>query len=67
MNILSSLYSALRLVCAALLIAVIAPAVAAEVPQEILAPAWFKPTFLDFRDEVKEAAAAKKHLNFVAH
>ena len=62
MNILSSLYSALRLVCAALLIAASAQAPAAEVPQEILAPGWFKPTFLDFRDEVKEAAAAKKHL-----
>lgn len=62
MNIKPSLYSALRLVCALLLIAASAQAPAAEVPQEILAPAWFKPTFLDFRDEVKEAAAAKKHL-----
>jgi len=39
-----------------------AAAGAADAPQEILAPSWFKPTFLDFRDEVKEAAAAKKHL-----
>ena len=62
MNIKPSLYSALRLLCALLLIAASAQAPAAEVPQEILAPAWFKPTFLDFRDEVKEAAAAKKHL-----
>ncbi len=62
MNIKPSLYSALRRVCAALLLAAALPAIAAEVPQEILAPAWFKPTFLDFRDEVKEAAAAKKHL-----
>jgi thioredoxin-related protein len=30
--------------------------------QEIPAPAWFKPSFLDFRDDVREAAAAKKHL-----
>ena len=38
------------------------PVTAAEVPNEILAPAWFKPTFLDFRDDVREAAAAQKHL-----
>jgi thioredoxin-related protein len=38
------------------------PVSAADTPQEIIAPSWFKPTFLDFRDDVREAAAAKKHL-----
>ncbi len=56
------LYSALRLLCAAALIAAAVPAAAADAPQEILAPAWFKVSFLDFRDDVREAAAAKKHL-----
>lgn len=58
------LYSALSLLCTALAVAVAAaaPAAAADVPQEIIVPAWFKPTFLDFRDDVREAAAAKKHL-----
>ena len=66
MHISSSLYSALRIVCAAfcavLCVAAALPAAAAETPQEILAPSWFKPTFLDFPEDVREAAAAKKHL-----
>ena len=66
MHISSALYSALRLVCAAFCAALCAaaalPAAAAETPQEILAPEWFKPTFLDFPEDVREAAAAKKHL-----
>ncbi len=56
------LYPALRLLCAVFAFAA-APAVAADPASlEIIAPAWFKPTFLDFRDDVREAAAAKKHL-----
>ena len=63
MNIRFPLYSALRLLCAALAFAAAAPAAAAaEAPQEIIAPDWFKPTFLDFRDDVREAAAANKYL-----
>ena len=66
MHISSALYSALRIVCAALCAALCIgaalPAPAAETPQEILAPSWFKPTFLDFPEDVREAAAAKKHL-----
>jgi len=38
------------------------PASAATAPQEVPAPSWFKPSFLDFRDDVREAATAKKHL-----
>lgn len=56
------LYSALRLLCASALIAAAVSAAAADAPQEILVPAWFKVSFLDFRDDVREAAAAKKHL-----
>jgi thioredoxin-related protein len=57
------LYPALRLLCAVLAFAAAVPAPAADPASlEIIAPAWFKPTFLDFRDDVREAAAAKKHL-----
>ena len=57
-----SLYPALRLLCAVLAIAA-APALAADpASQEIIAPAGFKPTFLDVRDDVRAAADAKKHL-----
>lgn len=62
MNLRTILYSALRLACGALLLASALAAPAADAPQEILVPTWFKPTFLDFRDDVREAAAAKKHL-----
>lgn len=47
----------------ALLIAVgAAAAAAAGAPQEIDVPAWFRPSFLDFRDDAREAAAARRHL-----
>lgn len=62
MKICSPLYSAWLLLCIALLPAAAAPLHAAAAAQEILAPAWFKPTFLDFRDDAREAGAAKKHL-----
>jgi thioredoxin-related protein len=62
MKIRLPLYSALRLLCTALAFAAVAPAAAADLPQEIIAPAWFKPTFFDFREDLREAAAAKKHL-----
>lgn len=62
MNMTRALYSALRIVCAAFGLVAALPAAAADTPQEILAPSWFKPTFLDFRDDVREAAAAQKHL-----
>ena len=62
MRSLRSLYSALHLLCALVLCAGIMPATAAETPQEVLAPSWFKPSFLDFPEDVREAAAAKKHL-----
>jgi thioredoxin-related protein len=54
---------ALRLIlCALFACAAAMPAVAADAPQEIIAPTWFKPTFLDFRDDAREAGAANKHL-----
>jgi len=62
MRIDHPIYSALRLLCALLLCTAAVTARAADTPQEILAPSWFKPTFLDFRDDVREAAAAQKHL-----
>jgi len=62
MKIPYSLYSAWLLLCTSLLLAAAAPLHAAGAPQEILAPAWFKPTFLDFRDDAREAGVAKKHL-----
>jgi thioredoxin-related protein len=52
----------MRLLCAAFACAAVIPAVAAEAPQEIIAPTWFKPTFLDFRDDAREAATANRHL-----
>ena len=63
MSIRFPLYSALRLLCAAFALAAAAPAAPADpASQEIIVPAWFKPTFLDFRDDLREAAAAKKYL-----
>lgn len=56
MNTRFSLYSIVRLACAAL--ACVAAAQAAEAPQEIAAPAWFKASFLDLRDDLSEATAA---------
>ncbi len=55
------LYTALAVLCIALAWAV-APARAANAPQEIEVPAWFKVSFLDLRDDVKEAAAGGKRL-----
>ena len=52
----------LRLLCAALLYACCAVAYGAEAPQEIVVPAWFKNSFLDLRDDIKEAAAAHKRV-----
>ena len=51
-------YTALGALCIALMCA--AGAHAADTPQEIEAPAWFKISFLDLRDDIKEATAAKK-------
>jgi len=53
-------YTALGALCIALMCA--AGAHAADTPQEIEAPAWFKISFLDLRDDIKEATAAKKRV-----
>jgi thioredoxin-related protein len=55
------LYTALAALCIALLCAV-TPARAANAPQEIDVPAWFKVSFLDLRDDFKDAAAGGKRL-----
>jgi len=55
-------YTALRLLCLALVCAASTPAPAAGAPQEIEVPAWFKNSFLDLRDDIKEAAAANKRV-----
>lgn len=55
------LYTALAALCMASACAA-APAHAANAPQEIEVPAWFKVSFLDLRDDVKEAAAGGKLL-----
>jgi len=50
-------------VCAGLLLsAVFSIAFASAAPQEIEVPAWFKHSFLDLRDDVKDAAGAKKRV-----
>src|ERR1051326_7981935 len=52
----------LRPLCSALLYACCVAAFAADAPQEIVVPAWFKNSFLDLRDDIKEAAAARKRV-----
>ena len=52
----------LRLLYVALLYVACATALAADAPQEIVVPAWFKNSFLDLRDDIKEAAAANRRL-----
>jgi thioredoxin-related protein len=52
----------LRPLCLALLYACCVAAFAADAPQEIVVPAWFKNSFLDLRDDIKEAAAARKRV-----
>jgi thioredoxin-related protein len=54
-------YTVLRLLCLALLCAASTLALAADA-QEIEVPAWFKNSFLDLRDDIKEAAAANKRV-----
>lgn len=60
MSIRSQAYTALGALCIALMCA--AGARAADAPQEIEAPAWFKISFLDLRDDIKEATAAQKRV-----
>ncbi len=55
-------YTARVLLCAAIVCSASAPARAADAPQEIEVPAWFKRSFLDLRDDIKEAAAAGKRV-----
>lgn len=55
-------YTARVLLCAALVCGASAPACAADAPQEIEVPAWFKHSFLDLRDDIKEATAAGKRV-----
>jgi thioredoxin-related protein len=52
-------YHAVVAVCLALAASF---ACAASAPQEIEVPAWFKASFLDVRDDLKEAAAAQKRV-----
>ena len=52
----------MRLFCAAILYVAWATALAADAPQEITAPAWFKHSFLDLRDDIKEASATKRRV-----
>ena len=51
-----------RLACGIVLLAACAIAPAADAPAEIEVPAWFKHSFLDLRDDIREAAAANKRL-----
>ena len=55
MSIKFQAYTALGALCMALVYAAGAPA-------EIEAPAWFKISFLDLRDDIKEATAANKRV-----
>jgi thioredoxin-related protein len=55
-------YTALAALCIALNFAAGASARAADASAEIEIPAWFKISFLDLRDDIREAAAAKKRI-----
>ena len=55
-------YTALAALCIALAGAAASLARAAESSPEIEIPAWFKNSFLDLREDIKEAAAAKKRV-----
>lgn len=57
-----NLRRALRVVCAILLYIACATAWAAAAPQEIAVPAWFKISFLDLRDDIKEATASGRRV-----
>ncbi len=61
MSIKFQAYTALAALCIALALAGNCSR-AADTPQEIQVPAWFKVSFLDLRDDIKEAAAAKKRV-----
>lgn len=52
----------MRLLCGALLYVACATALAAAAPQEIAVPGWFKNSFLDLRDDIKEAAAGNRRV-----
>ncbi len=60
MSIKFKAYTALSALCMTLACA--APARAAEASPEIEIPAWFKNSFLDLRDDLREAGAAKKRV-----
>jgi thioredoxin-related protein len=55
-------YTALCALLIASICAAQAPARAAAAPAEIEVPAWFKVSFLDLRDDLKEATAGRKRL-----
>lgn len=55
-------YTALVSLCVALAVAAALPAHAAGAAAEIEIPTWFKHSFLDLRDDIREAAAAKKRV-----
>ena len=61
-----TLWNLVRLACGVLLCAAYATApaaaAAAAAPGEIEVPAWFKNSFLDLRDDLREAAAGSKRL-----
>lgn len=61
MSIKFQAYTALLTLCIALSGAG-TPARAANAPQEIEVPPWFKVSFLDLRDDLKEASAGDRHL-----
>lgn len=48
--------------CGALLYLVSTALMAAAAPQEIAVPAWFKHSFLDLHDDIREAAAANRRV-----
>ena len=62
MSIKFQAYTALGALCAMLVCAAATLARAAEAPAETEIPAWFKHSFLDLRDDLKDAAAAKKRV-----
>ena len=62
MSIKFQAYTALGALCIALACAAGSPARAADASSEVEIPGWFKNSFLDLRDDIKEAAAAQKRV-----
>lgn len=62
MSVKLQAYTVLGALCIALACIAGTPACAADAPSEIQVPAWFKISFLDLPEDIKETVAARKRL-----